>query len=154
MATDWAASREGIVPLPRRERRNLYDIFFSPLTATFAATALVLSFFLPPDGLGPTICWFQNLFGHPCPGCGLTRSLTCISHGEFAKAWAYHPFGPVIYALFVANVLIWLMPQQRRSDLKQRMAGQERWLRPFYFAIVVLFLTYGVIRLLWSVLAV
>jgi len=153
MTTELAARREGIALLPRGQRRNLYDVIFSPLTALFAIAALLLSFLLPPDGMGVPLCWFKSLYGHPCPGCGLSRSLTCISHLQFGKAWTYHPFGPLIYALFFANALLLLLPRQQRARLRMRLAEQDRWLRPIYWAIVASFLVFGIVRLLWSVLS-
>ena len=99
------------------------------------------------------MCWFNYLFGHPCPGCGLTRSLTCISHLQFGKAWDYHPFGPLIYALFFANAALLCLPQQQRLKLQTRISQHDRWLRPVYWAIVFAFLSFGVVRLLWSVLS-
>ena len=41
----------------------------------------------------------------PCPGCGLTRAFCCISHGRFADAWAFNPFGFFFYACAVLLVL-------------------------------------------------
>jgi hypothetical protein len=135
------------------QRRTLYDVIFSPLTATLAITTLLLSFFLPPDGVGVPLCWFKWVYGHPCPGCGLTRSFACISHLQFGKAWDYHPFGPLLYALFFINALLLLLPQQQRAALRSRMSERDRWLRPIYLAVVGMFLTFGVVRLLWSVLS-
>lgn len=153
MATELAVTRTDIAVPPRHPRRNLYDVLFSPFTAAFAVGALLLSFVLPPDGLGIPMCWFNYLFGHPCPGCGLTRSLTCISHLQFAKAWDYHPFGPLIYVLFFANAALLCLPQPQRMKLKTQMSQQDRWLQPLYLAIVFAFLIFGVVRLLWSVLS-
>jgi hypothetical protein len=99
------------------------------------------------------LCWIKSLSGHPCPGCGLSRSLTCISHLQFDKAWGYHPFGPLIYVLFFVNALLLLLPRQKRAALRTRMSEQDRWLWPIYMSIIVLFLIFGVVRLVWSVLA-
>ncbi len=150
MSTELADNEAGIEGAFQGERRSLYDVIFSPLTACFAIVALVLSFFLPNDGIGVTICWFKRYFELPCPGCGLTRSVTCISHLEFGKAWDYHPFGPLIYALFVANAVLLWVSKEKREDLKYRMSRNDRWLQPIYMAIVLLFLTYGCLRILFS----
>jgi hypothetical protein len=153
MMTDLAGTRDENAALPTCKRHNLYDVIFSPLTATFAVAALVLSFLLPPEGSGIPMCWFKWAYGHPCPGCGLSRSLTCISHLQFEKAWAYHPFGLLIYVLFFANALLLLMPSRKRAALRTRMSAQDRWLKPIYWSIVISFLIFGFVRLLWSVLA-
>ena len=44
---------------------------------------------------GPVVCGFRALFGVPCPGCGLTRCLSALLHGDVAGAFRVHPAGPV-----------------------------------------------------------
>ena len=151
MATELTDNNAGIEGRLRGERKNLYDVVFSPLTAWFAIVGLVLSFFLPTDGLGVTVCWFKSFFELPCPGCGLTRSVTCISHLQFGKAWDYHPFGSLIYALFVANAVLLMVPKAKREALKNRISRNDRWLKPIYMAIVLSFLTFGCLRILFSI---
>ncbi len=144
-----AESSEGNVGSGRdREHKCLFDVIFSPLTAAFAVTGLILSFFLPTDGLGVPICWFKSYFELSCPGCGLTRSVTCISQLQFSKAWSYHPFGVLVYALFVANVVMLVIPKQTRAAVRNWMAKNERWFRPVYMAIVTSFLVFGGLRML------
>ncbi len=129
-------------------RRSLIDVLFSRHAACFSAVCLLFSFFLPVDGLGVTVCWFKSCYGLPCPGCGLTRSITCISHLEFGKAWQYHPFGSVVYALFVANVVLLIVPKARRRFLNDKILANDRWLRIVYLAFVLSFLTFGCLRVL------
>ncbi len=42
--------------------------------------------------LGRGICYFRNITGMPCPGCGMTRSFLLILQGKFKQAWELHPF--------------------------------------------------------------
>lgn len=44
-----------------------------------------------------SICLFQNTIGIPCPSCGMTRAYMALLHGDFKKAFFYHP-------------LFWLVP--------------------------------------------
>ena len=148
MVAESAENCVGIEGCSQREPRNLNDVLFSRHAGYFAVVCLLSSLFLPPDGLGVTVCWFKSCFGLPCPGCGLTRSVTCISHLEFVKAWNYHPFGPVIYVLFVANVVLLVVPKARRESLKNTIRKNNRWLYAVYMAFVLAFLTFGCLRLL------
>ena len=98
--------------------KNLYDVLFGPLTKVFSLLAIVSSFYLPVDGLGIDLCWIRKMLSLPCPGCGLTRSVTCISHLQFSESWAYHPFGFLFYSLFVANLLLQSSPECFKSGLR------------------------------------
>ena len=57
-----------------------------------------------PLGL-PSFCGFRWATWLPCPVCGLTRSLVCACHGQFARAFWFHPLGPVLWAGLVAGAL-------------------------------------------------
>ena len=43
-----------------------------------------------------SICQFRRLTGLPCPTCGVTRSLAMLAKGEWRRAVAYHPMGPLV----------------------------------------------------------
>lgn len=49
----------------------------------------------------PDSCWYKRLTGHACPGCGLTRSVICLFHGEFFRAWHFNPGGYLVFAILV-----------------------------------------------------
>lgn len=36
------------------------------------------------------LCLFRMLFHRPCPGCGMTRAVSCVAHGQFKKAFQYN----------------------------------------------------------------
>ncbi len=150
MATQSIEERTHLTGGSRRHRPHLYDVLFSRHAAWFAVTCLALSCLLPPDGLGVGICWFKSCFGHPCPGCGLTRSITCLSHCEFSKAWHYHPFGPILYVLFVANAVLLVVPHTMRHRWKKLLQQHHSSLRAIYMALVFAFLAFGCWRLLNS----
>lgn len=53
-------------------------------------------------------CGMKTLFGIPCPGCGMTRSVVFTLHGHLASALAVNPVGPVFLAgvLFLVAALV------------------------------------------------
>jgi hypothetical protein len=53
----------------------------------------------PPDDGGFVLCVFRNLTGLPCMGCGLTRSFCALAKGEAVRAFAFHPLGPLVFAV-------------------------------------------------------
>ena len=40
-----------------------------------------------------TICPIYLSLGIGCPGCGITRSFSCLLHGHIAQSINYHPLG-------------------------------------------------------------
>lgn len=43
-----------------------------------------------------TLCFYKNVFGIPCPGCGLTRAIVWFFRGDPARAFAFHPLFPLV----------------------------------------------------------
>ena len=100
------------------------------LAAAAAASALMLSRFNPSAAasiLPP--CPFYWLTGLYCPGCGCTRALHALLHGDIAQAWAMNPLLvstlPLI-ALMALNSAGW---RPRNSDrLWHWLSAAEPWL--------------------------
>ncbi len=86
-----------------------------------AGAVLAISFVYTPAEMPKLgLCLFRKLTQLPCPGCGMTRAFCAISHGEFAAAWGFHPFGFGIYALTVA-LLLWPWIANSRPELERRI---------------------------------
>ena len=62
-------------------------------------------------------CIFLSITGLFCPGCGITRALHALVHGDLARAFAMNP---------LALVVIPLIPLM----LLHARGFQPRWLRP------------------------
>jgi hypothetical protein len=110
-------------------------------------TALIFSYFLGPAfDDGPVFCLFRQWTGLPCPGCGLTRSVCSISHGDFSAAWAYNPFGFFFYGL--ALVLIIAIPLYAFSDaLRRWLQRNMRWVVRLLWILLIAMYAYGTWRL-------
>lgn len=86
-------------------------------TGALAAGILALTLLFAHTGLHGPPCMFRTLFGLPCPGCGLTRSIIALWHGEPTLSFRYHPLG-IPTMLGLACVAAWslafaLMPVSR-----------------------------------------
>jgi hypothetical protein len=123
---------------PLSERRPLPSSVIAWLILAFAAV-------LPPRGVGIPICPSKLVTGVPCPGCGLTRSVTCLAHAELARSWHYHPFGCVVFAL-----AIWFALVPLAAPRLHRRAKASRPARAAGLLLLIAFILYGVVRgVLW-----
>lgn len=118
-------------------------------TSVFVAWAALLGAFIhPAHGLGLDICYLRIVSHVPCPGCGLSRSLSCLVRGMVTDAWSYHPFGIVFLVLFVSIAVSSVMPSTRQPGGAAVSPMPVRWLGRAYAMFVGGFLTFGVLRAL------
>jgi len=107
---------------------------------------LIASFLVPPDGIsGLSTCGFYTGTGIPCPGCGMTRSFACISHGHFKKAWDYHPFGFLLYSIMLF-FLVYPLLSRLSPSMKERFNHNRIHIWPF--VILAAIWIWGIIRVL------
>lgn len=111
-----------------------------------AWVVLALAAIHPPHGLGLPVCWLARWTGIPCPGCGLSRSLSCAVHGMLGASWEYHPFGIFFLVVFATIALVSLLPIGARRRLVGFVDRQDRLFRAAYFVLITSFLTYGAAR--------
>ncbi|HEY0756063.1 MAG TPA: DUF2752 domain-containing protein [Ktedonobacteraceae bacterium] len=48
---------------------------------------------------GPSLCLITYITGKPCPGCGMTRALSCLVHDEPRRAWRYNRLAFIVAPL-------------------------------------------------------
>lgn len=52
-------------------------------------------------------CFFRNIFGIRCPGCGLTRAFLSIFNLDFMSAFKYNIISiPLFIFIIIVNILI------------------------------------------------
>jgi hypothetical protein len=61
----------------------------------------IVFFLLPTRWLEkhPPICLYSAIFGVRCPGCGMSRAMSCAVHGNFKKAFHYNKLFVVVLPL-------------------------------------------------------
>jgi hypothetical protein len=85
---------------------------------------LLLSVLLPlPNSQGqltylPQLCTFKATTGHPCPGCGLTRSFVCLGHGDLSESVRFHPLGPMLFLGVVCALILALIRLKKPAFLR------------------------------------
>ncbi len=101
---------------------------------------------MPQNGFGISICFFHNITGLPCPGCGLTRSVAAVLHLHFWEAMRFHPLG---IAACVAVLFFAISGLHRQTaDFYIRHSKSITVLLVSAGVILVIF---GTIRIFWIV---
>lgn len=99
------------VPLPIRVRRAALGLVFGGVLF-----ALLYA--------GAVPCMFARFTHHPCPGCGSTRSVLALLHGDLHGVLASNPLGPaaaLLMGIFAAQTWLSLL---KWGDLRE--AGKGR----------------------------
>ena len=101
--------------------------------------------FLPWDRL-PSTCVFYHLTGLPCPSCGITRAVIALTHLDFHRSVAMHPFGiPVLAVLGLWWVLsLYEIAAGKRTDVLRWARDRGVLLAVIGFVLLVVF---GAIRI-------
>jgi hypothetical protein len=92
------------VPPKIASRSPLTFFAVTVLAAAIIGATAVLFFFNPATHRFYPICMFHQLTGWNCPGCGATRALYALLHGNFAMAIRDNAL--VVFTL--AFFLVWL----------------------------------------------
>ena len=92
--------------------------------AVLALPVLTVATLLPVGRVesGPVLCPVRRLTDIPCPGCGLTRSVTRTMHGQLRAATAVHPAGVPLTALLAA----WALTGRAHADTALDPGGWTR----------------------------
>lgn len=120
--------------------------WFGRSTTTVAWAVLLIALVHPPHGLNVPLCWMASTTGVPCPGCGLTRSVSCAVRGMLEASWEYHPFGILFAMGFGCVALVSLLPTAPRRRLALIACRHARVANTLYALLVGAFLTYGAAR--------
>jgi hypothetical protein len=128
-------------------RRRIAGAVWFPAWLAVVGFALYLSPSADGHGthqqLGLPPCPSVLMFDRPCPGCGLTTSWTALVHGDFARAFAAHPLGPVMFLLFTITAWTTLFAALRG----QRVMSETPVLNKALITVLVVFIGFGAARM-------
>jgi hypothetical protein len=135
------------LPGERNERRSLLIICGAIL---FLSSVLGINqggqVYLPPfEQFGlPAMCATKVLFHLDCAGCGITRSLVSIGHGDWRAGQAFHPAGLAVYGFLWAQVLLQISALRRLK--RGESVPRSRFLTWYFYLLLAMFFATGVSR--------
>jgi hypothetical protein len=99
---------------------------------------------------GPSLCPFKVITGLPCPGCGLTRSVVALLHGELMTSVYFHPLGTplVLFLVVLALIDAWGWRQSSRPGRARLPAS---WLPERVMRTPAPWIAIGALAVVWLV---
>ncbi len=70
-----------------------------------------------------SLCLIKNLTGRPCPGCGMTRAISSVSHGKFRQAFRYNRLVVIVLPILAYE---WLQETTRTYHRYRALAQGGR----------------------------
>lgn len=75
--------------------------------------------------ISPISCIFNEIFGIPCPGCGMTRAWLSVLRLDFYKAFSYH-------------LMFWVLPVLYLCFLKDGKLFKSRHLNTCFYILIII----------------
>ncbi|MEE2827996.1 MAG: DUF2752 domain-containing protein [Myxococcota bacterium] len=132
------------------ERAVVASLIRHAATARLVAAAILLITLSNHLGFALWTCPLLEATQLPCPGCGLTRSVSALMALDWQTGLHLHAFGPVALITSLLFVLAALLPERQRRLLAEHIAWVERrlWITVILLSI---FLVYWLLRLVASI---
>lgn len=112
----------------------------------FAWAVLVIAVVHPANGVGSSPCLLFRTTGVQCPGCGLTRSISCAIRAMPEQSAGYHLFGLPLVGFCGGVAALSLAPRRIRRSVLRRAMRRASTLHIVYMAFISLFVIHGVVR--------
>jgi|TARA_B110000971_G_C19976356_1_gene485133 hypothetical protein len=101
-----------------------YSISTRDISTFVLAAVLLTVYYLPTEFLfhNPTsFCIHKNLLHFDCPGCGMTRALHSLLHGQFRQAIIFNIAIAPFTILIVQHFLSYILPS-RPNDIFRKIS--------------------------------
>lgn len=136
---------------PAQNRRQIFSQL-SLFTIWVGMTGVAAWMHPDPSGhgthtqLGLPPCPSVLIFDRPCPGCGLTTSITALIHGDLAAAFHAHVMGPFLYL----GITVWALLGFYGWVKSLRLDGGGKIFDRVVGTFLVVFFTFGILRMATS----
>ncbi|MBK1832821.1 DUF2752 domain-containing protein [Roseibacillus ishigakijimensis] len=106
------------------------------VAVTLGVTAVYLYF--SAQGVSLWRCWFREVTGLRCPGCGLTTGCKAVLQGDFVAGWQAHWFSPLVVAGLLTLPVFLAVPAAGRERLLLVFERIEQRSRLLYLLALIL----------------
>ncbi|MBQ4526845.1 MAG: DUF2752 domain-containing protein [Clostridia bacterium] len=86
-------------------------------------------------------CFFKEISGYDCPGCGITRMLIAITKFDFKAAFGYNPVLfvtlPIMLIIYLIHQIRYIRTGERQLSLLMKIA---------MIVEIVILIAFGILR--------
>jgi hypothetical protein len=108
--------------------------------AGFAATQVGLVFL----GLPALPCPSRFVTNIPCPGCGLSTSLSLMAKGKWQEGFVTHPFAPLFVLAFSLLIAISILPSPLHQKTVSLMTRIETETGALFIVLLAMGIYWGI----------
>lgn len=145
-----------MLPLPSimpQPKNRLNDPILAPILQNRPLTVIITSSALLHGGLAilgwPSWqCPLRYQLGIPCPGCGLSRAIATLLHGDWKTSLTFHAFAPLFLIALILIASMVILPTPQRQRIIQHVSAIEQKTGITAFLLIAL-ISYWFIRLLF-----
>ena len=124
-------SQNTVSPPESLSKNSIFNPILAPILAHRQTSAIifgaaVLHTGLVMTGLPSWSCPFRDLFGIPCPGCGLSRAITALVRGDWQTSFTFHLFAPFFLLALILMAWVTFSPDTQRQWLTSHIEMIER----------------------------
>ncbi len=101
--------------------------------------------YLQKQNVLDSMCMFKNIFGIPCPSCGMTRSCLALAKFNISDAIYYNPF-----SLLLMGVTIFVIFNEA-SQLMFHRKISYRWLDTYKWIYLPILILFMMLNWFWSI---
>ncbi|MBR4176705.1 MAG: DUF2752 domain-containing protein [Bacteroidales bacterium] len=100
------------------------------------------------------MCFFKELTGYPCPGCGCTRALKSLFYGNIKQALWYNPVVFLLAAGIGAAIVITIVDViKHKVGLKMRDCYVYKLMhRQLPLWVVIISVSFALVNWVWNIL--
>lgn len=82
----------------------------------------LIYYFLPEDMIfnSSSTCLIKKFFNVNCPGCGMSRAVWCILHGQYADALNHNKLSITVFFLLMYLMLKWAYVPAVKNPLSRQ----------------------------------
>lgn len=137
----------------RQREKEETALFYTGWAIVFIACLLWLFYRLFPIPLEKFLlpCIIHTVFGLYCPGCGGTRAVAALFHGDFITSFIYHPL--VLYTAVIAGWFLISQSIERISKhrIKIGLKYRDSYIWAALIILIINFIIKNMLLIIWHI---